>query len=209
MMDWSAIHPRFMRYLTNRIATPGEAQADSLASLIFRPVQANDVDLILEMHQRLSDDTLFNRYFSPRVPTKQEITQICQLTGENGRAIVAVVTGKTSAIVGMAYFIVSGKDTAEPALLVEDRYQAQGIGKQLFQELTSLAIVQGICFFDALVLPGNQTMIHLLHNAGLVIQNRLGYGTREMQIQLTAVRPYDRDLNCEQHSAEAVTFVAV
>lgn len=192
-MDWFAINPKLMRYLTEIKAWDGSGQAPhgTLAALIFRPVQADDVEFILEMHQRLSEETIYSRYHSPRVPTRQEIIQICQLAGVNGRAIVAAIAGKKPAIVGMAYYIASGPDTAETALLVEDRYQGQGIGKRLLCQLTCLAMAQGICFFDAYVLPANKPMLHLLHSTGLVVHNWLGYGAREMRVQLTAVSAWE------------------
>jgi RimJ/RimL family protein N-acetyltransferase len=191
-MDWFTINPKLMRYLTDIAAWPATGQAVSprLASLIFRPVQAEDVDLIVEMHQRSSERTIYSRYHSPRVPTRQEIAQICQLNGENGRAIVAAIGGKNPAVVGLAYYMLSAPDTAEPALMVEDRYQGQGIGKHLLHQLTAQAIAQGICVFEAFVLPTNKPMLHLLHQTGQVVQNKLVYGAREMRIQLTAVRPW-------------------
>ena len=190
-MNWYFIHPALMRYLTDSEAwtQPEQAATHDLSSLIFRPVQANDVDLILEMHQRLSAETIYNRYLSPRLPTRQEIVRLCELGEANGRVLVAVAAGKRTAVVGLAYYIVSEAHVAETALLVEDRYQGQGLGKQLLHQLACLALVQGIYYFDALVLPSNKPMLHLLHHVGLVIQNRLDYGTREMRVQLTAVPP--------------------
>jgi GNAT superfamily N-acetyltransferase len=153
-------------------------------------VQVEDVDLIVEMHQRSSEKTIYSRYHSPRVPTRQELAQICQLNGENGRAIVATVGGKKPVVVGLAYYMLSAPDTAEPALMVEDRYQGQGIGKQLLSQLTELALAQGICVFEAFVLPTNKPMLHLLPQIGQVVENKLVYGAREMRLQLTAVSPW-------------------
>ena len=153
-------------------------------SVIVRPVQANDIDPILEMHQRLSDDSLYKRYHTPRVPSRKELNPICQLNDENGRAFVAVTSNNYPMIVGMAYYIVTGWDSAEAAFLVEDRYQGQGIGKQLMRCLKRQAVVQGIRYFDASVLPSNQPMIHLLRRNGRLVHNKSGYGSREMRIQL-------------------------
>lgn len=191
-MDWYTINPKFMRYLTDITPWPdsGEVVSPRLTPLNFRPIQADDVDLIVEMHERSSEQTIFSRYHSPRVPTRKEIAQICQLSGENGRAIVATIGGKNPAVVGMAYYILSNAKTAEPALMVEDRYQGQGVGKQLLHLLTAQAIAQGISVFEAFVLPTNKPMLHLLFQIGEVVQNKLVYGAREMRIQLTAVTPW-------------------
>lgn len=193
-MDLFAINSRLTYHLTEVATWSGAEPTGSLtpAPLTFRPVQAADVALILEMHQRLSTRTIYNRYHSPRIPTRSEISQICGLAAKgNGRALVVTTGGKITTLVGLGYYIVSGPETAEIALLVEDIFQGQGIGKRLLQQLTELAVVQGIGFFDAQVLPSNKPMIHLLHNTGLVIYNRLDYGAREMRIRLTAVGASD------------------
>ena len=188
-MNWFAINPNLERYLADlgTWANAGQAISPTASSLIFRSVQIDDVDLIIEMHERSSERTIFSRYHSPRIPTRQEITQICQLEGKNGRAVVAAIAGKKPQVVGMAYYINVDVETAEVALLVEDSFQGQGVGKRLLCWLTELALAQGIVFFEAFVLPTNKPALHLLQQMGRVVQNKLVYGARELQIELTAV----------------------
>jgi GNAT superfamily N-acetyltransferase len=157
------------------------AQSD----IIIRAGRPEDKELIWEMHQRLSDDSLYSRYHSPRIPTKKEIAKICELKPENGRLLVATIPSKRTQIVGMAYYVLSG-ETAEAALLVEDSFQGQGIGKQLLKTLARQALAQGIRFFDAYVLPSNRTMMYLLYQVGQLVYNKLDYGTREIRISLKA-----------------------
>ena len=188
-MNWFAINPNLERYLADlgTWANAGQAISPTTSSLIFRSIQIDDVDLIIEMHKRSSERTIFSRYHSPRIPTRQEITQICQLEGKNGRAVVAAIAGKKPRVVGMAYYINVDVETAEVALLVEDSFQGQGVGKRLLCWLTELALAQGIVFFEAFVLPTNKPALHLLQQMGRVVQNKLVYGARELQIELTAV----------------------
>ncbi len=178
-MDLFALNPTLKNYLLTETTIPAE--------LVIRPVQADDVDLILEMHQRLSDETLYKRYHSPRVPTRRDIEQICMLPRENGRVLVTAVAGKNPKIVGMAYYVKTNHNTAETAFLVEDTYQGLGIGRRLLQQLTWLAIRQGVHFFDARVLPSNQTMLHLLHQTGQMVSNKLDYGAREIRVRLDTI----------------------
>ena len=192
-MNWFTINPKIVRSLTDVTAWHESEHIAGMMwdSLIFRPIQMEDVELILAMHQRSSERTIYSRYHSPRVPTRHEVSQICQLDGQNGRAVVATTSGKKPTIVGLAYYINADSETAEIALLVEDRYQGQGVGKQLLHQLRDLAIAQGICFFEAFVLPTNKPMFHLLYQTGQVVQNKLVYGAREIRIQLTAVTPWE------------------
>ncbi len=157
------------------------------ASIIIRPMQKNDVDLIMEMHDRLSTNSLYMRYHTPRNPTREEIEKICRLNGTYGRVVVAALPGLKSKIVGMAYYVVTSHDTAETAFLVEDLYQGQGIGRRMMEHLKRLAIAQGVCYFDADVLPSNERMFYLLHKSGNIVQNRLEYGTRELRLELCPV----------------------
>ena len=188
-MTWFTTNPNLEHYLADLGTWPSAGQTISPkpSSLIFRSVQVDDVALIIEMHERSSERTIFSRYHSPRIPTRQEITQICQLDGKNGRAVVAAIAGKNPRVVGMAYYINVDIKTAEAALLVEDSFQGQGVGKRLLCWLTELALAQGIVFFEAFVLPTNKPALHLLQQVGRVVQNKLVYGARELQIELTAV----------------------
>lgn len=156
----------------------------TLTDVDIRLGRPDDVELILEMHQRLSEESIYKRYHAPRLPTPEEVAQMCQLNGRNGRLLVAVLPGRRPTIVGMAYYIWSEESVAETAFLVEDRFQGQGIGKRLIQALVQQAVAQNIQFFDAQVLPTNRPMIHLLHQTGQLVFNKLGYGTREMRVRL-------------------------
>jgi len=154
------------------------------ASVTIRPVQADDVEPILEMHQRLSSHTLYNRYHADRLPTRQEIEQLVYINGENGRALVAAIPGTTPKIVGLAYYIVIGDGTAETAFLVEDLYQGQGIGRRLMQALTQIAANEDICIFNARVLSTNRPMLHLLNTSGRLIDKKLDFGAFELKVDI-------------------------
>ncbi len=151
----------------------------------IRPAKTVDVDLVCQLHQHLSSDSIYKRYHSPRVPSRAEMARMCGLNEENSRSFIASAPGKAE-IVGMAYYITqpANPETAEVALLVADAFQGQGIGRRLMRHLKNQAVTQGIRFFDAYVLPSNRSMIHLLQSSGRLIENRLSYGTREMRVQL-------------------------
>jgi RimJ/RimL family protein N-acetyltransferase len=162
---------------------PDIQQNYTLSDIVIRPGQLEDVDLIVEMHQRLSKESLYKRYHSPRMPSRAEIVAMCQLEEGNGRLLVAAIPGRRPQIIGMAYYVLSG-ETAETAFLVEDRFQGQGIGKRLLRSLARQALMQGICYFDAYIMPSNRIMINLLRKAGQLVFDNLVYGTREMRVHL-------------------------
>jgi GNAT superfamily N-acetyltransferase len=150
----------------------------------IRPAATEDIDLILDMHHRLSNDSLYKRYHFTRIPSRQEIERIVELNGKNGSVFVAVMPVPKPKIIGIAFYVLTGKNTAETAFLVEDHYQGQGIGRRLLSCLTQTAITKDICFFDARVLPTNTPMIHLLRKSGRLVHNILDYGAYEMRMNI-------------------------
>lgn len=163
----------------------GETAAQTAVTI--RPVKRDDVEQILAMHQRLSSDSLYNRYHIARIPTRQEIEGVIELDGENGRVLVASVSGRVSKIVGMAFYVVTDEGTAETAFLVEDLYQGQGIGRRLMTALSQAAAAEAICFFDSLVLSSNKPMLHLLYQSGQLVYKKRDYGAIEVRTDICQV----------------------
>jgi len=178
-MDLFALTPTTRHYVL--------ADANTLSGLTIRPAEKQDVQLLLEMHQRLSNESLYKRYHSLRPPTRDELEKICALAESDGRVIVAAVSGEPIRIVGMAYYVRSGSDSAETAFLIEDGYQGLGIGRRLMRHLTQAAFKQGIRYFDAYVLPSNEVMINLLQQSGRLVHNRVGYGARLIRVRLDKI----------------------
>lgn len=151
----------------------------SLATIrLLRPA---DAGRLLAMHQRLSADTIYNRYLSPRTPTMEELEQICRLNEVGGGALV-VTAG--SQIVGLAYYISPDGRSAEPAILIEDRFQRRGLGRKLFMQLVQHARERGISNMVALIYGTNHAVMQLIKGTGLPYQTSFSYGTREVQMQL-------------------------
>jgi GNAT superfamily N-acetyltransferase len=157
------------------------------ASVIIRPAELDDVEPILEMHERLSSDTLYNRYHANRLPSQSEIEHIVQLNGQNGRSFVAAIPGKRPKIVGLALYIITEQGTAETAFLVEDLYQGQGIGRRLMQALSQAATKEDICILNARVLRSNRPMMHLLYTSGQLIDKKSDYGALELQVDICSL----------------------
>lgn len=77
---------------------------------------------------------------------------MCSPQEGEGAVLVATVSGDESTVVGLGQYSRDPQrpSHAEPALLVEDRFQGLGIGKQLFERLTRHAVARGVRVFDAL-----------------------------------------------------------
>lgn len=162
------------------------AQDESI-QITIRPIQADDVGLIDAMHERLSPMSLYYRYLQNRKPTLDEITAVCQLDPAQGAGFVATTPADSAAIVGVAYYVRKRQEpapTAEPGILVEDGFQAQGIGRQLWQQLQQHAQVDGIRQLRVLSHPHNQRMTRLVQGGGLPYLSKANAGLSEYLVTL-------------------------
>lgn len=179
----------------------------------IRPLYQGDDERLIDMHRRISLASLTSRYFYPHTPSREELVDICHLSSDRGVAYVATVdtvfernSGRIllsampphrltsheaqclgEAIIGLGYYIIdeSQPTVAEPAFLVEDSFQGQGIGRALFQHLVRHALARNVQAFDAYVQPANKQMLHFLQCEGFMFKERLSYGTYEVYIELT------------------------
>ncbi len=153
----------------------------------LRPMQEGDVAAVQEMHDRLSFDSLYYRYLHPYRPTSEELCHLARLDPSSGAAFVAVMPleGKDQ-VIGLAYYQSDANDcsTGQPAFLVEDRYQNQGVGSTLQRMVVQQARANGIKVFDALIHPANSRMMHMIEKDGLSYEAKLSYGAIEVRISL-------------------------
>lgn len=156
----------------------------------LRPFHPRDVVAILEMHRRSSMTSLFYRYLRSYHPTFEEIQRLYQLDEENGSTFVAVVEFPWETVIGLAAYYIIDKPpqsvTAEPAFLIEDRFQGQGLGRVLFNRLIRHALGQGIDAFNFYIEPGNKRMMHVIQRSGLPFEEKIVAGTRQVQMQLNS-----------------------
>lgn len=156
--------------------------------ITVRRIRPEDVDLVFEMHKRLLPMSIYNRYLRGYVPRRGAISDMCRIDEADGEAFVATVLNPGERIIGMAYYIINADDplreTAEPALLVEDRFQMQGVGSFLARYMTDQAQMRGINTFKALISASNQGVFRILQRSGLDFTSQYAYGTREICIYL-------------------------
>jgi RimJ/RimL family protein N-acetyltransferase len=159
------------------------------APVVIRPVQEEDIPLIQEMHQRLSPNSLYLRYLSPSIPSAQDLEFQCALNGKPGFGIVATVVEQQEQVVGVACCMIDPNDPTrgEPAILVEDRYQGRGLGKQMleyfYQQASRMGLQTIVCHTD----PSNLAVLNLIKSSGLRYKTKFVEGLREITIWLNSV----------------------
>ncbi|HSJ42475.1 MAG TPA: bifunctional acetate--CoA ligase family protein/GNAT family N-acetyltransferase, partial [Xanthobacteraceae bacterium] len=135
-----AIRPYPVKYVQPWTMKNGEP-------VTIRPIRPEDEPLLVRLHQVLSERTVYLRYFQPlklsQRTAHERLTRICFI--DYDREMVLVVERKGQDCSGEAIAIGrlsklrGGNEEAELAVLVDDRYQGQGLGTELYRRLVAVA----------------------------------------------------------------------
>ena len=90
------------------------------------------------------------------------------------------------------YYRLPKKHIAEVAFAVEDAYQDKGIGTSLIQQLANAARDNGITFFEADVLAGNEQMMDVFRDYGPHISSELEAGVHHVTFPITRTLRLER-----------------
>lgn len=155
-------------------------------NIFLRPVKITDEPMLKDFFYRLSEDSMYLRFFSMRKDmTHKRLQDFTVVDYTKKMEILAVIPGKEKeTIIGLGqYELNPDMHTAEVALVVQDKYQKQGVGTELLSYLTYLARRQGLLGFTAEVLVENIPMMHLFEKMGFDIEKRREEGSYEMRMR--------------------------
>jgi GNAT superfamily N-acetyltransferase len=153
-------------------------------AILVRPASQEDEEGLRRMLSRLSRESIHLRFHAP-LPRAPEwaVAMFANSDRRYGESLVAVAGDE---VVGHAmYARQDGGDTAEFAIVVEDRCQARGIGKQLLSALAESAGREGVRCFTGAVLGENRRMFGLLRSAF----ERVGYAMEDGAYVVSAPLP--------------------
>ena len=150
----------------------------------MRPIRASDAPALVALHGRLSEESVYLRYFSPH--SRLSAREIERATSVDHRDREALVALDGDQLIGVAsYERQPGSDSAEVAFEVEDAHQGRGIGTLLFESLAASARAAGIRRFFAQVLPQNRRMLQLFRDVGLEERTRFEGGVVDVELALS------------------------
>ncbi len=133
------------------------------AVLRVRPVALADEARLRRMFYRLSPGSIYTWLFvpAPRIPERAALlAALARVDYERQYALVAVAG---SEIVGIARYDLDAADAeAELAIIVEDAWQARGLGKLLMRRLITEASQHQITAFTARMLGENRRALRLV-----------------------------------------------
>src|SRR5450759_2520934 len=151
----------------------------------IRPAAAADRDALRALHEGLSPESLYLRFFSVSRQAALEYVDRLLLPQTSDHATLVGVAGDRMLAVGN-FERLDGSPEAEIALVVADPEHGRGAGNLLIGDLAVLAPEGGIRRFRAEILAENATMLHVLADTGFPVAKRYDDGVVDVIVTLDA-----------------------
>ncbi len=152
------------------------------STVLIRPAGPADFEAVKAMHETMSPDNLYLRFFSiGALVAEREAGRVCR-EAEAGCAALLALSGDE--VVGCASYESAPGGHAEIAFAVADRMHRKGIATLLLEHLVSRARDDGIQAFVAETLAENTAMLRVFVDAGLPVRKRCDYGVMEVTIPI-------------------------
>ena len=147
----------------------------------IRPIEPDDREELAEGFERLSAESRYRRFFAP-VPalSARDLDYLTDVDHRDHEALVAT-DAATGAGIGVARYVRTAPEVAEPAIVVADDWQGRGVGTLLLDALVGRAREEGIRRFEAPVLASNREVIGLLERVGSTKARHAG---REIELSI-------------------------
>ena len=152
-------------------------------TITIRPAIAGDYEAVKLLHEAMSADNLYLRFFSmSRQAAEQEARRVSR---EDGPAHAALLGFLGDELAGVAsYEAAADPESAEVAFAVADRMHGRGVATLLLEHLVSLARERGVRVFTASTLPENAAMLRVFADAGLAATRRMDDGVIELSMPI-------------------------
>lgn len=147
-----------------------------------RPIRPDDEPRLVDLYERLSHDTRYQRFFSVMQRLPPDWARFLANVDYKRRFALVVEQPDDQALIAVGRYEPSGDDPAlaELAIVVQDGWQGRGIGSMLTKDLLREAASHGITRFRAYVLGENRRMLELLRRHTHVIEQRTERGVVEL-----------------------------
>jgi acetyl coenzyme A synthetase (ADP forming)-like protein len=171
----------------------------------LRPVRPDDDAALLALYERLSDESIYLRFFSP-VP-RPTAAQLERLTNVDYVSNMALVAQLGDELVAIARYDRVSADEAEVAFTVRDDQQGRGLGTLMLEHLAVVARANGIRTFSADTLPHNNRMLNVFKDAGWIAERRFREGTVHVRFSIEPTPSSVAAVEAREARAEAASIV--
>ena len=144
--------------------------------IFLRPIKATDDNLLLELFQSLTPETIHLRFFSTlKYMPKEVLEQFTHVDYNKQMAIVALIDedGRERMVgVGRYNLMNDEPGAAEFAIVVQDSMQGHGIGSAVLYHLAHVAKLQNVHTIVGYIMNENHKMFGALKKSGLVMRKK-------------------------------------
>jgi acetyltransferase len=166
----SAIRPYPVQY-----STPWKSK--NKAPIFIRPIKPEDEPMMVKFHETLSEESVYNRYFSALKLSQRvahdRLTRICFNDYDREIALVAELKapkGEEKKVLGVGRLSKQhGRNEAEFAVLISDEWQNHGLGTELLRRLVEIGRNEKLSKISGQVLAENQAMLHICRKVGFKV----------------------------------------
>ncbi|WP_208102222.1 GNAT family N-acetyltransferase [Burkholderia sp. D-99] len=143
----------------------------------LRAIARSDLKMERELVGRLSSQSRYMRLMSARMPTDDEMIRWTRIDRRREGAVIATVRADwRERLIGVArYAMVEGEaDVVECAIVIDDAWQRQGLGRTLLSSLVDLAERSGMKRMVGTTLTENDAMTGLARSLGFSLSREPG-----------------------------------
>jgi acetyltransferase len=160
--------------------------------VVIRPIRPEDEPLIVDFHEKLSERTVYMRYFQPlklsQRTAHERLTRICFIDYDREMALVVerkTADGNREIISVGRMSKLHGRNEAELAVLVRDEFQAKGLGTEVYRQMVGIAKDEKLSKVIAVMLGDNREMRSLVQKLGFKVKTDLEENLVEAEFMLT------------------------
>ncbi|MDT3443066.1 MULTISPECIES: bifunctional GNAT family N-acetyltransferase/acetate--CoA ligase family protein [unclassified Pseudofrankia] len=194
----------------------------------IRPILPSDGPRLLAFWERLSERSIYLRFFGVRRGLTQADVDRFTIVDQSVRGALVALIGTD--LVALAHWeglpadeaaaappavaaetrrdtpIIRPAPAAEVAFLVEDAQQGRGLGSVLLEHLAAAAWERGIRRFDAEVLAENQTMTRVFLDAGYKVSRTWESGAVRLSFDIAPTERSVDVMRAREHRAESASI---
>jgi acetyltransferase len=168
-----------IRAYPTRYITPWTMKDSTTVTI--RPIRPEDEPAMVGFHETLSERTVYLRYFHlmnlEQRTQHDRLTRICFIDYDREMALVAErhnpETGDCE-ILGVGRMMkVHGTNEAEVAVVISDKWQGRGLGKELLARLLIVGADEKLTRLTADILPDNRDVMRICEKLGFTLKHSL------------------------------------
>lgn len=147
--------------------------------VIVRPIRPEDAAIEQDFVRGLSEDSRYNRFMGQlRELAPRKLQYFTEIDYDQHMALIATVMQEGREVeIGVArYFVATGTQSCEFAIVVDDAWQGTGVAGVLMLDLIATARAKGLKVMEGFVLASNHKMLKFCRQLGFELHRDMGDG---------------------------------